>query len=244
MPSLGVFALAALLGYFLLPLVLKKETLHLFLSHTTSSEADWRDKSLKFMTDRLTFLAPNAVSLFGFVLVFLLIYLFSISAPPLVIFLTALFAGFTDMLDGSLARNNNRVTKLGAMLDVSRDLFLALTLGYFLIIQGFLREEFFWWFFTGWIFLGFIRMLEFKASGGNIFSSGEDYKFALDRVRLTLAWIGVLLLILIPYSRTLDIAAETLIIMSISISWLSLLFHSAHLRILREEKRGYGETAS
>ncbi|HEY4527633.1 MAG TPA: hypothetical protein VJL09_01165, partial [Candidatus Paceibacterota bacterium] len=61
-------------------------------------------------------------------------------------------------------------------------------------------------------------------------------KFALDRIRLALAWYGVLLLMLLPYNILLGKLAEILILAAIAVSWLSLLFHSAHLRFLKEEK--------
>ncbi len=231
---IAVFALAVAGGYFVLPALLKKKILHLFMYHATSFEAAWRDRILKFLTDRLGFISPNAVTILGFLLIFLLIYLFQAGASYKTIFAVTLLAGFTDMLDGSLARNNGRVTKLGAILDWNRDLLLGLVLAYFLARQGILRPDFIVWFFVGWAFLGVIRVFEFRVSG----SAAEDYKFALDRVRLALAWYGVLFLLLLPYNTFLGRIGEWLIIFSIAVSWASLLFHSAHLKILKAEKLG------
>jgi len=235
-----------LLGYFAVPKFLSRPALHFFLAHATGFEAAWRDRFFRPLTARIKFVTPNAVTGAGFALILVLLYLFRVGASFKVIFVFTLLAGFTDMLDGSLARNNGQVTKSGAILDWSRDLFLALAVGYFLFSRGLLRLDFILWFFAGWAFLGIIRILEFsarggsafggKVSGGNLFSAEEDYKFALDRIRLALAWYGVLLLMLLPYNILLGKLAEILILAAIAVSWLSLLFHSAHLRFLKEEK--------
>ena len=225
-----------LLGYFAVPKFLSRPALHFFLAHATGFEAAWRDRFFRPLTARLTRLTPNFVTGAGFALILVLLYLFRVGASFKVIFVFTLLAGFTDMLDGSLARNNGQVTKSGAVLDWSRDLLLALSVGYFLFSQGLLRFDFILWFFAGWLFLGLVRLAEFKVSGGNLFSAEEDYKFALDRIRLALAWYGVLLLMLLPYNILLGKLAEILILAAIAVSWLSLLFHSAHLRFLKEEK--------
>ena len=236
--SLAVFALAALGGYFLLPFFLAREKLHFYISHSTNLEAAWRDRALKFLTDRMGFISPNAVTIIGFLLVGVLSFLFLKEASFQAIFWFTLAAGFTDMLDGSLARNNRQVTKIGAVLDWSRDLLLAVVVGFFIVRLGLLPLWLFLWFFVGWFFLGLVRFFELKVSSGKIFSPDEDFKFALDRVRLALAWYGVLILLSVPYNAALGRAAEALIIISIAFSWLSLLFHSAHLRFLKEEKTG------
>jgi phosphatidylglycerophosphate synthase len=235
---ISVFFLAFFVGYFVLPLVINREALHNFLYHTTSTEAGRRDKALKFLTDRLTFVTPNSVSIVGLFLVGLLVYLFLKDAPPLAIFIVTLTAGFTDMLDGSLARNTGQVTRSGAILDVLRDVLLALVVSWFLILEKILSLELFLSFLIGWLFLGVVRSIEFKLAGGGVFSSDEDYKFLLDRMRLFLYIVGILSLILIPFSEDFQSVGESLIIFAIVLSWFSLLLHSAHLKILREEKMG------
>ena len=241
--SIGVFGIAVVLGYFMLPLILKKEVIRFFLQHTTDSEAVWRDRLLKFMTDFMTrhlnFVTPNFVSWIGFALVGILAYLFESGASFGIIFLAALLAGFSDMLDGSLARNSGRVTRLGVILDITRDFLLVLVLSFYLIKYNVLPSDLFFWFLVGYIFLGIIRNLEFKFSSGRIFSLEEDYKFVLDRVRLFLYIVGILSLILVPLWPDFRTLGETLIITSIVITWLSLMFHSAHLKILRDERLGY-----
>src|SRR3989338_1344905 len=177
--ALSFFA-SAIAGYFILPVFISKKGLHLFLWHATATEATWRDRLLKPITAKLGFASPNAVSLCGFLMVGLLAYLFWSGASVWVVFFAALFAGFSDMLDGSLARNSSRITSLGVVLDVARDVLLALTPSYFLIEKGFLRYNLFLWFFTGWIFLGGIRFLELKITGSSPFSPKEDYKSALE----------------------------------------------------------------
>src|SRR3989344_4746975 len=220
--SIAVFGAAVIFGYFILPLLLSKEKIGHFLSHTTDSESAWRDHLLKFMTDfmekRLYFITPNFVSYIGFLLIGYLVYLFESGANSVLIFTVILVAGFTDMLDGSLARNSNRITKLGVVLDVSRDALLAVVIGFYLVSYNLLSDYLLFWFLIGYTFLGVIRVFEFKLASGKIFSLEEDYKFVLDRVRLTLAWIGALLLILVPYSISLYTIAETLIIASIACS--------------------------
>lgn len=226
----STFALAVLLGYFVLPFFIKKERIHLFLSRTTSFETSFRDLALKFLTDRLSFTTPNAISAFGFVLVFILIYLFYSKAHFGIIFLVTLLAGFTDMLDGSLARNSGQITKLGAFLDVARDAFLTAVVSFFLIYRNVLSLNLFLWFIVGWISLGLVRVFEFRFA-----ELEEDYKFMLDRLRLFSYIAGVLFLILLPLSEEFGTAGETLVIISVILSWFSLLLHSAHLKILKEK---------
>ncbi|MBI2024310.1 CDP-alcohol phosphatidyltransferase family protein [Candidatus Giovannonibacteria bacterium] len=235
MPSLGVFFSAVVIGYFIIPFFLSKENIRLYLSHTTSSESAWRDGLLKFITDRMRRITPNFVSLVGMILVLLLAYLFENEYNYGLIFFVTLLAGFSDMLDGSLARNTNRVTRLGTVLDVLRDVILAVVVSAYLILDNLLSGELFFWFMAGWIILGAVRSLEFKVSSDRIFALEEDYKFVLDRLRLFLYIAGILVLILTPLFQSLRTLGETLIITSVVISWMSLAFHSAHLRILREE---------
>jgi len=235
--ALSFFA-SAVAGYFFLPVFISKESLHLFLWHATATEATWRDRLLKPITARLGFFSPNAISIAGFFLVSLLAYLFWSGASVWAVFFVAMLAGFSDMLDGSLARNSGRITSLGVVLDVARDVLLALTPSYFLIESGFLRYDLFLWFFVGWIFLGLIRFLELKISGSNPLKPKEDYKSALDRARITLYILGILALILAPEYMGLKRPAEVLIIISVIFSAVSILLHSAHLRILKEEKMG------
>ena len=234
--SVVIFFGALLLGYLVLPKIVKAGIFHIFVQHTTELESDWRDRILKPLTDRMNFVSPNFVTLIGFLLVFLLLFFFSKDASIPVIFWTAILAGFTDMLDGSLARNSKRVTKLGAALDVTRDIFLAFVLSYFLLQKGILTASLFAWFFTGYFFLFIIRMFEFRASGGGFFSAKEDFKFVLDRVRLFLYILGILALILLPVYPSIGTLGEAAIIISIILSWASVLFHSAHLKILKQEK--------
>src|SRR3990167_1743458 len=164
-------------------------------------------------------------------------YLFSIKADYLVIFAVTIVTGFTDMLDGSLARNAKRVTKTGVILDVTRDFALVIVLSYYLILYQFLSDDLFFWFLVGYIFLGVIRNLEFKFASGK-FSLEEDYKFILDRLRLFIYIVGILALILTPLSENFRTLGETFIISSIVMTWISVLFHSAHLKILRDERLG------
>ena len=233
--SIGVFTIAVVIGYFVLPILLKKEAIRSFLTNSTNSEAASRDKMLKFITDRISFISPNFVSWVGLLFVFILAYAFQQEMSYVVIFFLTLFAGFTDMLDGSLARNSNRVTKMGAGLDVIRDVFLAIVVSYYLIASLILPQHLFLWFAIGWIFLGVIRTFEFQFAS-KPFSLDDDFKFALDRVRLFLYIVGILFLILIPLLEDFRTLGETFVVTAVVISWISLMFHAAHLKILRDEK--------
>lgn len=239
--SVGIFGLAMAIGYFFMPIYISKETIRYFLSQNTDSEAEWRDYLLSPLTRlldrRLHFITPNVVSYIGFVLVGYLAYLFATHANYILIFAVALLAGFSDMLDGSLARNTNRITKVGVVLDVSRDFAMVIVLSYFLIAYKFLAFNLFLWFFIGYVFLGFIRNLELRLSAGGKYSLDEDFKFVLDRMRLFIYIVGILFLLLIPLYEDFRDLGESLIISSIVMTWISVLFHSAHLKILRGERR-------
>ncbi len=234
MISIIFFLVAVWVGYVVIPLGFKKETLEKLIEKPTDFETRSRDRSLKFLTNRMDLITPNAVTIFGLILVGVLWYLFWDGFSSKTIFWVALIAGFTDMLDGSLARNSGRETKRGAVLDVTRDVLLALVLSIALISRGLLWFQYFIWFLVGWIFLSIIRFYEFKTSNGRALSFEDDYKFALDRIRIFLYFVGIIILILTPYSVAVGMIGELMVMGAILCSWLSLIMHSAHLKLLNE----------
>lgn len=231
--SVIAFGLAIPLGYYVFSPLVKKRWLAFFFSRATDLEANWRDRFFLPLTRRMTSVSPNFVTAGGFLLTGVVLYLFWIEAPFWMVFWGVLLAGLTDMLDGPLARNNNRVTTLGARLDWSRDLLLTIVTGVVLVSYGIFRIEFLVWILAGWAMLGILRMLEFKIAIGAFLNSREDYKFILDRLRVFAIWFGALFLMLGPYHGMLQTLGETLTIGAIAMSWFSVLLHAAHLKMLR-----------
>lgn len=233
--SIAAFGVAALFGYVVFPLITKKELLAFFLSRATDFEAHWRDRFFLPLTRRMTFVSPNFVTTVGFLLTGVVLYLFWIDASFEIVFLGVFLAGFTDMLDGPLARNNNCVTVLGARLDWSRDLLLTIVTGVVLVSYGVFKIEFLVWILTGWAVLGMLRILEFKITTGAFLNSKEDYKFILDRLRVFTIWLGALFLMLGSYytAIALETIGEILTVSAIAMSWCSVLVHAAHVRMLQ-----------
>ncbi len=235
--GLVVFALAVPLGYFLCWRCMHRTSLLFFFAQATDLETKWRDRALRPLTRRMRGVSPNAVTIVGFLLTAALVWLFWVRAALGLIFIGMLLAGLTDMLDGPLARNNGRVTALGAKLDWWRDLALTIVIGVALVLYNILAMEFLVWFLTGWAALGVLRMAEFRAAGGTVFTEQQDYKFILDRVRLVLIWIAVLLLVLArltPALSALTAVGNALTLAAIAASWVSVLLHAAHLRMLKK----------
>ena len=80
---------------------------------------------------------PNAITLFRFFLIpFILYFLFH--EYFLVSTLLILFAAFTDLLDGYVARRYNQVTKSGILLDPLADKLLIVVVGVYFISRGLL----------------------------------------------------------------------------------------------------------
>lgn len=234
-----VFGLAVPLGYFVCSRFAHREMLSFFFSRATEMETARRDRLFLPLTRRMSAVSPNAVTLVGFLIVGALAGLFWINAPIVVIFFAVFLGGVTDMLDGPLARNNNRVTTLGAKLDWMRDLSLTLITGIIVVSYGIVKLEFFIWFLTSWGFLGLLRMAEFKMANGTFLNTEEDYKFILDRVRLILIWVAALLLILASYHPLFGAIGTALTIAAIAAAWFSVLLHAAHLKILRQEANAH-----
>lgn len=230
------FGLAVPAGYFLCARFAHKKTLAFFFSRATELETARRDRLFLPLTRRMRRISPNTVTYIGFLFVAALVCLFWIGVSVEVIFVGVLLAGFTDMLDGPLARNNDRVTMLGAKLDWIRDLSLSVVIGVALVVYEILAIEFLLWFLISWGVLGLLRMTEFKLSNGTLLNTDEDYKFILDRVRLVLAWVGVMLLILAPYHIAFGIVGNALAATSIVVAWFAVLLHAAHLKLLRAAK--------
>lgn len=231
--SLPAFVLASAIGYFLLPRLLSLATLSFFFSGATNLESGWRDRLFLPLTRRMNGVSPNAVTYIGFAVTVILVYLFWIEAPFEVLFAAILIAGFTDMFDGPLARNNNRVTQLGTRLDWMRDLLLTIVIGVSLTVYGILPVEFLLWFLAGWGVLGLLRIAEFKLTNGTLLNTDDDYKFILDRARLALMWIAVLLLVMQSYHAAFGAIGNALAVISIVLSVLSVAFHAAHLKVLK-----------
>ncbi len=80
--------------------------------------------------------SPNFISITGFLINFAVLYLLAKSQIFIAGFVI-LFAGLFDMLDGYIARNQNKVTKFGALLDSTLDryseliIFLGLGIYYY-----------------------------------------------------------------------------------------------------------------
>ncbi|MBI4087092.1 CDP-alcohol phosphatidyltransferase family protein [Candidatus Kaiserbacteria bacterium] len=236
--SIIFFGLAVPAGYFLCARFAHKETLAFFFSRATEIEAARRDRLFLPLTRRMKRISPNTVTYLGFLLIAALACLFWIGVPVEVIFVGILLAGFTDMLDGPLARNNDRVTVLGAKLDWIRDLSMSIVIGIALVVYHILAVEFLLWFLISWGILGLLRMAEFKLSNGTLLNTDEDedYKFILDRVRLLLMWVAVMFLVFAPYHAVLGIVGNVLAATSIVVAWFAVLLHAAHLKLLRMAK--------
>ena len=109
----------------------------------TAKEKGWRDwffRPLSYVCRKIGIRA-NHVTVFGFFLVLLQIYYFSIGENVYGL-LSAITAAFTDMIDGPIARfkytkdGNDDVTAVGTFLDHFRDYFLTFSFCYFAFFYG------------------------------------------------------------------------------------------------------------
>jgi cardiolipin synthase (CMP-forming) len=82
---------------------------------------------------------PNILTLFRIFLipVFILVFFSNISNSLFIAILIFLIAGFTDILDGHIARKFNLITKFGMVLDPLADKLMLITVLACLSIQGY-----------------------------------------------------------------------------------------------------------
>lgn len=78
--------------------------------------------ALRPLTGKINCINPNTLTLFGLILAFVSAFFFAVQEVLLAgIFL--LTSGFFDVLDGEVARENNRITRFGGFLDSVCDRF-------------------------------------------------------------------------------------------------------------------------
>jgi phosphatidylglycerophosphate synthase len=73
-------------------------------------------------------LEPNQITLFNYLISFLVLYLFYYDKSIIIIILLAIFRSFLDILDGAIARNCNKYSDLGDKLDHYGDIIYNLFL--------------------------------------------------------------------------------------------------------------------
>ena len=73
-------------------------------------------------------LEPNQITLFNYLISFLVLYLFYYDKSIIIIILLAIFRSFLDILDGSIARKCNKYSDLGDKLDHYGDIIYTLFL--------------------------------------------------------------------------------------------------------------------
>lgn len=109
-----------------------KDGLFSLLQKITYNEEIFRDKFFGWSIYIFGWLKPNSLSKFRFVLS---AFLYFPIQSKLALFV-ALFAYFTDIIDGVLARKNNQVTLMGKILDLTADLFLRFSVFIYLARSG------------------------------------------------------------------------------------------------------------
>ena len=70
-------------------------------------------------------LEPNQITLFNYLITFLIVYLIYYDYSYLAIVIITIFRQFLDILDGAIARKCNKYSKLGEKLDIYGDYLLA-----------------------------------------------------------------------------------------------------------------------
>jgi phosphatidylglycerophosphate synthase len=70
-------------------------------------------------------LEPNQITLFNYLITFLIAYLIYYDYSYLAIIIIVIFRQFLDILDGAIARKCNKYSKLGEKLDIYGDYLLA-----------------------------------------------------------------------------------------------------------------------
>ena len=125
-----MYLAAIIFGAFLLPLFCTKETFFRLMRRINHLETNHRDGLLLFLVSPLARLGihPNALTLAGFFLTFVLAAAFWYETYPVVIFSIALFSGLSDMFDGILARASQKAMEMAAEEGLAVGLLRPLTL--------------------------------------------------------------------------------------------------------------------
>lgn len=139
------------LGAFSTPLWISHVAFGWIIRRINAWETNTRDRLFLPLTRFLDRLGthPNAVTIFGMVLVCILALGFYYHFSAMALFLIALVAGCSDTADGMLARFSSKVTSLGGALDGIRDGMLLVVLTSGLFFEKLLSPPMLFWFFIG-----------------------------------------------------------------------------------------------
>ena len=235
-----MYLAAIIFGAFLLPFFCTKETFFRLIRRVNHLETSHRDGLLLFLVSPLARLGinPNALTLAGFFLTFVLAAAFWYETYPIVIFSIALFSGLSDMFDGILARASQKVTALGGALDGLRDLFLFLVISIGAVTGGFIPLWGFIWFFAGAALIAFFKFLEILQRGTNsgfvsaFWQRAEGAgKLSIDRIKFFFYIVSCLGFILGKTISWFYAFAYMALVLAIVFAFASTLFHAAILRL-------------
>ena len=203
----GVYVIAAVLGAFVLPLFFAPERLLRFISGITENELSIRDKIL-FPVSKIFIrfgVHPNVITIVGVVLVAWLLAAFIQDASPLMIFTLTFLAGFSDMIDGPVARASGKVTISGGILDKVRDSLLLLVVTIGILLNGWIDSRVFIWFFGGEAIIFLFKFLEsvLRENGDGILNlfvwrAAGDGALSIDRIKFFFFVAAVIAALLNP----------------------------------------------
>jgi len=177
---------------------------------------------------------PNAVSLIRLLMAPVMIAL-ALSGQTWWFIAAVLFAGFTDVLDGFLARTLNQITEFGAHLDSWGDfaVYSCMAIGAWLLWPEIVLQEKFWFFaivasFTVPVIVGLIK-----------FRKLTSYHSISVKIAVLASYIGYLLLFTEMHALPFRIAAVLCIIAGIEEIIITLLLDREHhdIRTFRQAMR-------
>lgn len=238
--AIAVYLGVAVLGALVLPLFFAPERLIRFMSGMTEGELNIRDKILFPLTRVFVRLGvhPNIITISGVVLVVWLMVAFLREDSPVIIFVLTIAAGFTDMIDGPVARAAGRVTVVGGMLDIMRDIMLIVVVSGGVIIYGLVDLRMLVWFFGGEAVIFFLKVWESarlhesgRVLGGFIWRFAGEGKPIIDRVKFFFFIIAIAVSVAGPYFQfNLMLVAAIFFICSILAIIFSIMIQASLLR--------------
>ncbi|KKU06139.1 MAG: CDP-alcohol phosphatidyltransferase [Parcubacteria group bacterium GW2011_GWA2_45_30] len=203
----GVYAIAAVLGALVLPLFFAPKRLLRFISGITENELNIRDKILLPVSKifiRFN-VHPNVITIVGVVLVAWLLAAFIQDASPIMIFTLTFLAGFSDMIDGPVARASGKVTIGGGIMDMARDVMLILVVTAGIIMNHLIDPRILIWFFGGEAVIFILKIWESSRRGiektivdGFLWRAAGEGKPAVDRIKFFFFVAAVIAALLNP----------------------------------------------
>lgn len=178
------------------------------------------------LNNREIYNLPNFVSFIRILLAPVLFY-FAFTQKPVLFLITLMFSGFTDVLDGFLARMLNQITEMGSRLDSWGDFTIYTTMAIcaWILWPGIVAEE-----FTAYIVI-VISFTSPVIAGLIKFRTVTSYHTWTVKVAVVVTFVGYILLFAGWLDWPFRVAAVFSAVAALEEIAITLLIHHEHVDV-------------